>query len=128
MNTLRQLITDTSARINAAVATRLDRAFVHFAFRTPPGADQVPPADRMTDLLDEAAPFYDRAARTGALFQPPSRPRVEMVQVRSRYAGHGAAYDLSWPSGYSPLHPRYAQALAQCPETRTCHARTTWSN
>lgn len=98
----------------------LDRAFVEAAMRHGP-ASRRPPEDHLLERVDEAAVFYAEADRDGRLFPKPRPPLVRERVIRKLPAGR--VLELTWRSGWHPLHPDLEPYFAQARHNGTCHVR-----
>lgn len=107
-------------RIQGEIGRRVDRAFVRLTFRRR-GGNKGSLSPKVAERLDEAAAFYDRAARQGRLFPEPPVPVLVERPVRGLPGGR--VVDVTWPSPYQALHPYHAELLAKVPENAVCHAR-----
>jgi predicted esterase len=106
-----------------AAGEGIDRIFAHAAFRSGRASrrarHEASPA--FLDRFGEAADFYEQRLSDGSLFpEPPAiTPRARRL---ARLPG-GAAWDLSWPSGWVALHSEYGDFTSSQPMNATCHAR-----
>jgi hypothetical protein len=103
-----------------AAGEGIDRLFLRALVRTGRPKRRVT-RENFLGYLEDAGAFYTQAARDGRLFPAPDAAQPRERKVR-RLDG-GSVVDLTWPSGWSRLHPRAAEVFDQVPQNRICRAR-----
>lgn len=104
------------------VGTLFDRAFVRLAFKRRGTKGRRVTSSAILERIDSAAVLYAQADREGRLFPAPRSPELK-ARLVGRLSGGGQITDLSWNSGYVPIHPSYEKTLKRCIENGLCHAR-----
>jgi dienelactone hydrolase len=107
-------------QLAGAVAERVDRAFVHLAFRSRRASERGL-SETSQERMDEAARFYPEAEREGRLFAAP--PPAALRERHVRRLPDGEAVDLHWPSRYEPLHATYRLFHDAYPKNSVAAAR-----
>ena len=106
--------------VSGAIAERVDRAFVHLAFRTRRASERGVSETSLERLL-EAARFYPAEDQAGRLFAVPPAARLSEHRVRS--LSDGEVVDVDWPSAYQPLHAAYREYVKDHPKNALAGAR-----